>query len=219
MQTAVPKQYLSLQGRPIVLQTLDRICSCPQIRGVLVGIAPDDHYWPGLTVPPLGNFLGTFEGGSVRARTVLNGLAALSAYAGPTDWVIVHDAVRPCVRHADLEKLLGAARACPDGALLASPVADTVKRGDSDDRVQETVSRAGLWRALTPQMFSLEKLREALSDALGRGEEITDESAAMESMGARPVLVEGYPDNIKITHATDLVLADLFLKRQAEERG
>jgi 2-C-methyl-D-erythritol 4-phosphate cytidylyltransferase len=219
MQTGVPKQYLSLQGRPIILQTLDRICSYPEMRGVLVGIAPDDHYWPGLTIPPLSNFLGTFEGGTVRARTVLNGLAALSAYAGPTDWVMVHDAVRPCVRHADLEKLARAVRACTDGALLATPVADTVKRGDSNDHVQETVSRVGLWRALTPQMFSLKKLRDALSDALARGEEITDESAAMESVGAHPALVEGYPDNIKITHSTDLVLADLFLKRQAEERA
>jgi 2-C-methyl-D-erythritol 4-phosphate cytidylyltransferase len=218
MQTGVPKQYLSLRGRPIILQTLDRICSYPEMRGVLVGIAPDDHHWCDLTIPPLRNFLGTFEGGNVRARTVLNGLAALSAYAGPTDWVMVHDAVRPCVRHADLDKLAGAARACPDGALLATPVADTVKRGGSDDRIQETVSRAGLWRALTPQMFSLEKLRDALSDALDRGEEITDESAAMEAVGAHPALVEGYSDNIKITHPTDLLLADLFLRRQAEER-
>ena len=219
MRTGVPKQYLALLDRPIILQTLDRICSYPEMRGVLVGIAPDDRHWSDLTIPPLGNFLGTFEGGNVRARTVLNGLAALSAHARPTDWVMVHDAVRPCVRHADLDKLTRAAHACPDGAVLATPVADTVKRGDSHDHIQETVSRVGLWRALTPQMFSLEKLRDALNGALGRGEEITDESAAMEAVGAHPALVEGYPDNIKITHPTDLALADLFLRQQADERA
>ena len=219
MQSDVPKQYLPLLGRPVIFHTLDRLCSYSRVRGVFVGITPDDSHWAGLTVPQMTNFLGTFEGGAVRARTVLHGLAALAAHAQPNDWVMVHDAVRPCVRHADLEKLAAAAFGGADGALLATPVADTVKRSDTRGRVQETVLRAGLWRALTPQMFPIGILRDALNAALATDDDITDESAAMERIGARPTLVEGYPDNIKITHPADLALAELFLKQQAGERA
>ncbi|HEX9811619.1 MAG TPA: 2-C-methyl-D-erythritol 4-phosphate cytidylyltransferase [Burkholderiales bacterium] len=219
MQSGVPKQYLPLLGRPVILHTLERLCSYPRVRGVLVGIAPGDSHWSGLGADKVKNLLGTFDGGASRARTVLNGLAALSAHAQPEDWVMVHDAMRPCLRHADLDRLSHAAFACADGALLATPVADTVKRGDAHGRVCETVSRAGLWRALTPQMFPLGKLSDALSAALRRDEDVTDDSAAMERLGAHPMLVEGHADNIKITHPGDLALAELFLKRQANENA
>lgn len=189
------------------------------MRGVLVGIAPGDSLWATVGASKANNFLGVFDGGASRAQTVLNGLTALSEHAKPMDWVMVHDAVRPCVRHADLDKLSLAAFASTGGALLAAPVADTVKRGDAQGRVRETVSRAGLWRALTPQMFPLGKLSEALSAALARDEDITDDSAAMERVGARPILVEGHSDNIKITHPGDLALAELFLRRQADEHA
>jgi 2-C-methyl-D-erythritol 4-phosphate cytidylyltransferase len=218
MQSDVPKQYLPLLGRPVIVHALERLCDYSRVQGVLVGIAPGDRYWAGLTIGTPGKFLGIFEGGAVRAQTVLNGLAALSAYARPDDWVMVHDAVRPCLRRADLDRLATAAFGCADGALLAAAVADTIKRGDAQGRVQETVSRVGLWRALTPQMFPLGKLRDALKAALARNEDVTDDSVAMERIGARPVLVEGHPDNIKITHPSDLALAELFLKRQMDER-
>lgn len=218
MRTGVPKQYLSVLGRSVILHTLDRLCSYPRLRGVLVGLAVGDSFWALLTVPKFTNFLGSFVGGPVRAKTVLNGLAALAPYAREDDWVMVHDAVRPCVRHLDLERLVNAAFAQADGALLATPVADTVKRAGDDGRVRETVSRSGLWRALTPQMFPLRRLRDALNAALTRDEDVTDESAAMERLGARPTIVEGHPDNIKITQPTDLALAELVLKRQMEER-
>jgi 2-C-methyl-D-erythritol 4-phosphate cytidylyltransferase len=222
MQSGTPKQYLPLLGRPIILHTVTRLCGYAGFRGVLVGLAPGDDTWSGLvasTVQQLPKFLGTFDGGAVRAVTVSNGLAALASRAKDHDWVMVHDAVRPCVRHEDLEKLVVAVRACPDGALLATPVADTVKRAEVDGRVRETVSRTGLWRALTPQMFPYAKLRDALSAAIAGGEDITDESAAMERTGARPMIVEGHPDNIKITHPSDLALAELFLKQQADEHA
>lgn len=221
MQTGTPKQYLPLLGRPVVLHTLIRLCGYSRLNGVLVGLAPGDDTWPALVAPQLQNrnaFLGTFDGGAVRAKTVLNGLAALASHAREHDWVMVHDAVRPCVRPSDLEKLVAAAQDCPDGALLAAPVADTVKRADVHGRVSETVSRASLWRALTPQMFRFARLRDALNAVVASGEDVTDESAAMERTGARPAIVEGHPDNIKITHPSDLALAELFLKQQADER-
>ena len=212
-----PKQYLPILGRPVILHTLDRLCSYPRLRGLLVGLAPGDGFWPTLAVPKFERFIGTYKGGTVRAKTVLNGLTALSAHGKESDWVMVHDAVRPCVRHSDLDKLVAAAFGSVDGALLATPVADTVKRADNAGRVLETVSRAGLWRALTPQMFQLRKLRDALDAALAHSEDITDESTALERLGSRPVIVEGHPDNIKITHPSDLALAELFLRQQAGE--
>lgn len=215
MQAHLPKQYLPLLGRPVILHTLERLCGYPRMRGVVVGIAPDDAQWRTLFVGHLQKLLGTFEGGASRAQTVLNGLVALAARgARDDDWVMVHDAVRPCIRHADLDKLVAVANVSPDGALLAIPVTDTTKRADVEGRVEETVSRSGLWRALTPQMFRIKTLRLALEAMLAKKEDITDDSLAVERLGARPRLVEGSPDNIKITRPTDLMLAEIFLKQQ-----
>lgn len=219
MQSTTPKQYLPLCGRPIILQTLERLCGYPALRGVLVGIAPGDSYWPALAAPQTKKFLGVFLGGLVRAKTVLNGLAALEPHAKDMDWVMVHDAVRPCVRYSDLDRLVTAARSNPDGALLATRVADTVKRAADDGCVRETVSRADLWRALTPQMFSFKKLRDSLEAALQGEEDVTDDSAALERAGVRPTIVEGHADNIKITQPADLALAEFFLKRQLAEHS
>jgi len=216
MRADRPKQYLPLLGRPILLRTLERLGSYPALRGQLVGIAPDDVYWPTLSesIPKL---LGAFPGGAERADTVLNGLRALAKYAVPDDWVLVHDAARPCVRHADIDTLLAAVAGHTDGGLLALPVSDTVKRADRDGCVEETVSRAGLWRAQTPQVFRLGALTAALEGARRAGVEITDEASAMEWSGARPRLVPGHADNIKITLPEDLALAELYLR--AQERG
>ncbi|HEY8555694.1 MAG TPA: 2-C-methyl-D-erythritol 4-phosphate cytidylyltransferase [Burkholderiales bacterium] len=214
MQASVPKQYLPLLGRPVIAHTLERLCRYPGLRGIVVGIAPGDVHWRDVTVPGGEKIVGVYDGGASRAQTVMNGLAALAAHAHADDWVMVHDAVRPCVRQEDLDRLVEAALACTDGALLGAPVADTVKRADADGRVRQTVPRAGLWRALTPQMFPLDRLRQALAHALQQGGDVTDESAAMEAIGARPRLVEGRSDNIKITRPADLALAELFLRQQ-----
>lgn len=217
MQADVPKQYLPLLGRAVIVHTLGRLCGYAPVRGVLVGIAPDDRVWPTLDLARVGALLGAYAGGATRAQTVLSGLRALAPKARERDWVMVHDAVRPCVRHADLDKLVAAAQRSADGALLASPVADTLKRADAEARIVETVPRANLWRALTPQMFRLGQLGAALERALADGgEDITDEAAAIERAGGRPLVVEGHPDNIKITRPADLALAELFLKQQAE---
>ena len=211
-----PTPYVLLRGRPILLHTLDRLGSYPRLRGMMVGIATDDVYWPTLdaSAPKL---LGAYRGGVHRAQTVLNGLLALAPYAAPNDWVLVHDAARPCLRHADIDSLLAAVAGHADGGLLALPLSDTLKRANPNGTVAETVIRAGLWRALTPQVFPFAALRAALQAALRAGVEITDEASAMEYTGACPRLVLGHADNIKITLPGDLALAELYLREQEIE--
>lgn len=211
-----PKQYVALRGQPILLHTLDRLASYPRLRGILIGIAADDAYWPTLNVST-PKLIGTYVGGEQRAKTVLNGLQALARHAGPNDWVLVHDAARPCLRHSDIDRLLAAVDGHADGGLLALPLSDTLKRADHNGSVSETVIRTGLWRALTPQAFPIAALRTALDAALRAGIEITDEASAMEYTGARPRLVPGHADNIKITLPGDLALAELYLREQENE--
>ena len=216
MRAARPKQYLPLLGRAILQHTLERLGHYPRLRGMVVGIAADDAYWPTLATE-IPNLLITYVGGAERAQTVLNGLRALETYAAPDDWVLVHDAARPCVRHADIDSLLVAVAGHADGGLLALPLSDTIKRADHNGCVEDTVARAGLWRALTPQVFRLAALSDALESAMRAGVEITDEASAMEYSGARPRLVHGHADNIKITVPEDLALAELFLREQERE--
>lgn len=218
MQAPVPKQYLPLLGRPVILHTLERLCAHACIRGVFVGVAPNDHDWQKLTsdLKRLPKFLGTSAGGATRAHTVLNGLKVLAKHAKPDDWVMVHDAVRPCVRHGDIDKLISAVSAGAEGGLLAFVVSDTVKRADNAGRVLETVSREGLWRAATPQMFRIGKLVPALEQAMQAGKESTDEAFAIEATGEHPRVVACHTDNIKITLPEDLALAELYLKQQGK---
>lgn len=217
MQASQPKQYLPLLGRPVILHTLERLCRHPRIRGVLVGVSSQDRHWQTLTpmLAKLPKFLGKYPGAATRAQTVLNGLKELTKHAKPEDWVLVHDAVRPCVRQADIDKLMSAA-ADDRGALLALPISDTVKRVDNEGRVLETVARAGLWRAATPQMFRIETLTHALEKLMQDGGEITDEAFAMEAIGGHPRVVACHPDNIKITLPEDIALAELYLTQQGK---
>ena len=216
MQAPLPKQYLPLLARPVILHTLERLCTHPRVRGVMVGIADQDRHWQTL-IPMLANlskFLGKYSGGETRAHTVLNGLKALSKHARPEDWVLVHDAVRPCLRHADVDKLISVVGNGPEGGLLAFPVSDTVKRVDNEGRVVETIRREGLWRAATPQMFRIGILASALESAMKLGREITDEASAIEGAGRHPRVVACNADNIKVTLPEDLALAELYLKQQ-----
>ncbi len=216
MQTSLPKQYVPLFGRPLILHTLERLCAHPKVSGVMVGIASDDQWWATLAqdVSQLPKFLDTFVGGSERADTVNNGLKALTEHASPDDWVLVHDAARPCVRASDIDRLINEVSGHADGGLLALPIADTVKRTDDGRIVSETVSRTNLWRAQTPQLFPLARLSEALAQALATGDVVTDEAAAVERLGGRPRVVAGHADNIKITVDEDIALAELFMTRQ-----
>jgi 2-C-methyl-D-erythritol 4-phosphate cytidylyltransferase len=158
----------------------------------------------------------TARGGKERGDSVRNGLTALSGRAGPADWVLVHDAARPCVLRQDVDKLLDRVRTHTVGGLLAAPAADTLKRvgdekGNGGREILETVDRSSLWRALTPQMFRYRSLCQALDHAQEQGRSPTDEAQALEWMGARPLLVEGSTTNIKITSADDLVIAAALL--------
>jgi len=215
MGAAVPKQYLPLAGRSVLEHTLLRLASHPRIAGLMVVLDADDPCWPTLN-PVLPVPLHTAVGGAERYASVDNGLRALQPFTDARDWVLVHDAARPCLRHEDIDRLLARLDDHPVGGLLAAPVADTMKRSDANGEVIETVDRARLWRALTPQMFRIGALRAAIQAALSAGHPITDEASAIELSGARPQLVEGHPDNIKITHPADLALAELYLHRQEQ---
>ena len=153
-------------------------------------------------------------GGAERPESVLRLLDALAERVPEEEWVLVHDAVRPCVRSADIDRLIDCLADHPAGGLLGTPVRDTIKRADPAGRVEATVAREGLWHALTPQMFRLGALRQALAGALAAGVLVTDEAAAMEWAGWRPELVEGTADNLKITRPEDLALAAFYLARQ-----
>ena len=215
-----PKQYLPLHGKPILQHTLERLC-LSRIAGIVVCLAEDDAYWETVTLPRTVMRVG---GGVERCHSVLNGLQVLQQQAQPNDWVLVHDAARPCVRQADIEKLMSQLADHPVGGLLAVPVRDTMKRvsqtppnthsGEQGLEIVETVNREGLWHALTPQMFRLETLYHALQSVLKSGELVTDDAQAIERLGLRPILIEGHADNIKITHPQDLSLAKLFLQQQ-----
>jgi len=210
MQAEIPKQYLRISGKCILEHTLEVFCSHPGIAGVVVVLAASDDHWR--TLPGIGHAkVMMAPGGAERFNSVLNGLRYLHQYADDDDWVLVHDAVRPCLTHADIDHLVERLREHPVGGLLALPVRDTMKRANATGEVVETVSRSGLWHALTPQMFKLAMLERAIERAISESTLITDEAQAMELCGYRPQLVQGRAENIKITQRGDLPLAELFL--------
>jgi len=207
----IPKQYLALAGKPMLLRTIEALTAHPRIAGVMVAIAADDCHWQDVAgVKPVM----TTTGGEQRADSVLAGLQAVRGKARDDDFVLVHDAARPCVRVDDISRLIE--QGIPaGGALLAAPVRDTLKRSGPGHRVEATEPRDARWRALTPQMFRLGELIGALTSAIAEGTAITDEAMAMERAGHRPLLVEGSESNIKVTTPGDLALAEFILARQA----
>ncbi len=210
--TQLPKQYAPLLGRTVMEWALAPFVADPQCRGITVALAPEDARWPRLA-GRLPATVATVPGGAQRSASVLNGLRALGPMADERDWVLVHDAARPCLPAADLAQLLRELGAEETGGLLATRGADTLKFAPMGGAtaVARTVDRTGLWRALTPQMFRLGALRKALEAAHDAGRTPTDESQALEWVGARPLLVEGSAANIKVTTAQDLVVAAAIL--------
>lgn len=214
-----PKQYLPLAGKTVLQHSVQVLLQHPQISGAVVAVSESDPYWDEHPVDVPGKPLIHASGGDERCHSVLNGLNKLLQHAQADDWVLVHDAARPCLRSEDITLLLQTLRQDPVGGILAVPVNDTIKRSRGEDAnlIESTLDRRCLWQAQTPQMFRIQPLKQALEQALQQGYLVTDEASAMEFAGLSPRLVQGHADNIKITRPEDLALAQFFLLQR--ERG
>ncbi|MBI1731608.1 MAG: 2-C-methyl-D-erythritol 4-phosphate cytidylyltransferase [Gammaproteobacteria bacterium] len=210
-----PKQYLRIRGRSVLEHALRPFLGHPAIRGIVVALAEGDPWWEELPAE-VRKSVTVIDGGAERIHSVRNCLRHLLTVGDPDDWVLVHDAARPCLRREDLDLLLSKVASHAVGGILALPVRDTMKRADRCGDIAATVDRAGLWHALTPQMFRLRALDRALSAALAAGTPVTDEAQAMELAGTPGMLVQGHADNIKVTLNDDLAMAELLLSRRTE---
>ena len=216
MQAGIPKQYLRFQGASILEHTLNRLFSCPLLDGIVLVINQHDDYWHKLAYQSPGEML-LATGGAERIHSVLHGLDALAERLNDDALILVHDAVRPLVPVEDLHNVVQAASADTNGALLAVPVADTIKRNNGAGWVAETVARDDLWRALTPQVFEYSRLKAALNQAVQHHQLVSDDCAAMELSGYQPRLVAGKGSNIKITVPEDLLLAEQIWLHQRDQ--
>lgn len=213
MNASRPKQYLLVAGRPMLAHVLETFAMAPRIDHVYLVVNPEDAY-----IDEVMDSMERFKsritlvrvGGATRQGSVLNGLRAMAGSTSETDWVLVHDAARPGLDQALINRLVDNLQNDAVGGLLALPVVDTLKRSGPDNRAQTTVSREGLWAAQTPQMFRYALLRRALEQC----EQVTDEASAVEALGLQPKLVEGSARNLKITLPGDIALAEHFLKDQ-----
>jgi len=216
MAAEVPKQYLKLNGVPILEHTLRALLACPDLRGVVVVLDPTDRRAD--AIPSLSDpRVTTASGGAERADSVLAGLEAITAEAGVKDWVLVHDAARPCLSVTTLRALITSCLSEGIGGVMAQASVDTLKQVSDDNRVVETLDRKVIWRAQTPQMFKLTELTSALSSAIASEAAITDESMAMELAGYPVSILEGPSTNIKITVPADLEIAEIILRRLSRE--
>jgi 2-C-methyl-D-erythritol 4-phosphate cytidylyltransferase len=210
MGEPLPKQYLPLLGRPMIYHAIHTFCSHPAIASITVVLSSDDALWDTFDWSEFGTKLAVLRcGGATRAQSVTQGLRELRVNA--RDWVLVHDAARPGLDQALLDKLLDELADDAVGGLLAVPLADTLKRADDEQRAVNTEPREKLWQAQTPQMFRHAQLLDALEQA---GDQVTDEASAIEWLGLRPKLVESDNRNLKITYPRDLDLVRLILENR-----
>jgi 2-C-methyl-D-erythritol 4-phosphate cytidylyltransferase len=206
MGNELPKQYLDLAGRPMIWHALSTLSACADIKTVFVVLAPGDEYFSSYDWSHCaGKLAPLYCGGMTRAESVANGLLASELEAD--DWVLVHDAARPCLSGQLLSRMIAELRDDPVGGILAVPVADTLKRADAQQRIAHTEPREGLWQAQTPQMFRAGLLAEALA----RCNNVTDDASAIEALGLQPKLVASDSSNFKVTYPQDIVLAELSL--------
>lgn len=213
MQADRPKQYLPLNNITVIEQTLTRLLDVEQIAAVVVAISTDDPYWPELGISGHSRIL-TAAGGKERADSVLSALNAIADQADDNDWVLVHDAARPCITQSDIELLINNLKDHPVGGILALSSHDTLKSVDENLSIADTVDRSKIWRALTPQMFRYSALKHALQEAADKGWIMTDDASAMELQGKQVKIIAGRSDNIKITRPEDLALAQFYLEQQ-----
>ncbi|WP_455381029.1 2-C-methyl-D-erythritol 4-phosphate cytidylyltransferase [Acidihalobacter prosperus] len=215
MGGSIPKQYLCIGSYTILEHTLSRFVNRQDIAGIVVALSRDDPYWDKSCFykhPDIYRVTGGME----RPHSVLSALNKLMEIASPYDWVLVHDAARPCLRRSDLDGLIESLYGHDVGGILATPLKDTLKKSDSKSTITQTIDRDGLWLAQTPQMFRLAMLHGALGKALASQQIVTDEASAMELQGYKPLIIEGHSDNIKITRKEDLPIAE-FLLKQADQ--
>lgn len=210
MQSAMPKQYLLLEGKPVLRHVIEVFEGMDEIASVHIVLAPNDDYWVHHLVEGCRKTKAVHCGGLTRAESVLNGLKQLALEAGANDWVLVHDAARPGIDQSLVKRLLKESMSERVGAILALPLADTLKRADSQQQIETTLSRDGLWQAQTPQMFKLALLHDALLQSLDRHP--TDEAQAMEWLGYQPKLVVGDLKNMKITYMRDLQVVSALIQ-------
>ncbi len=215
MGADIPKQYLPLAGLTVLEHTLRKIAATPRVEGIMLSLSAADEWWPTLDVT-LDVPLRVVAGGAERVHSVFNAVAAITPELNDADWLLVHDAARPCVHVADIERLIETVRDHECGGILAAPARDTMKLAGDAGEIAETVDRSRLWHALTPQLFRAGLLHEALEAGLTHPERITDEASALELLGYSPLLVEGPMDNLKITRPEDLPLAEFYLQRELE---
>lgn len=221
MGAELPKQYLPLLGQPLIRHALAALCGAPVIDRVYVVLSVGDQEWDRHDWSGLGPKLTPlFVGGPSRADSVLNGLRAIAGEVAMDDWILVHDAARPCLAPWHIERLVHTLAGDEVGGLLAVPVADTLKRADSRGHALETVPRDSLWQAQTPQMFRYQMLRRALESANhgsanhGSARHVTDEASAIEAAGLHPRLVASDTTNLKVTFPLDLHLAEWILQHR-----
>ena len=205
----LPKQYIDLAGRPMIWHALSTLCACSNIKTVFVVLAPDDEYFARYDWSHCaGKLAPLYCGGATRSESVANGL--LASELEPDDWVLVHDAARPCLSAHLLTRMISELRNDTVGGILAVPVADTLKRADAQQRIAHTEPREGLWQAQTPQMFRAGLLAEALAHCSN----VTDEASAIEALGLQPKLVASDSSNFKVTYPQDIELAELLLQQR-----
>lgn len=209
-----PKQYLTLHGKTILEHTLERLLQLNAIAGIVVAIAAKDDFFSQLAISKNPR-IHTVIGGQERSNSVLNALHFLKDKVDQQSWVLVHDAARPCVSLASIQKLINAISDHAVGGILGIPVSDTLKQVVRSQHILTTQDRSALWQAQTPQIFRLALLHSALIQGLANSYSITDESSAIEMLGLQPLIVEGRADNIKITRPEDVALAEFILQQQA----
>ena len=218
MQSSIPKQYIKIGGCCMIEHSLTRLLAAEWITGIVVALAENDDYWQQLQLANNPR-ITTVVGGDERVDSVINALDSIQGQLQDDDFILVHDAARPCISNEDIEKLhqamLGADAA--SGVVLADKLTDTIKRDDGNSSVLKTVPRQGLWRALTPQIFPTDLLNKALKQTQSNvSPDITDEASAVELLGYSPRLIQGRSDNIKVTTDGDVHLATLILQSQRD---
>ncbi len=211
METAIPKQYLPISGKPMISYSIQTFFASPRIASIHLALSPEDYFWRNLELAANSRLQLHYTGGETRAQTVLNTLYAMKSQVDVDDWILVHDAARPGLTLALLDTLLDSLENDAVGGLLALPLADTLKQSNADDRVKTTIPRDGLWQAQTPQMFRYRLLTNALENFDGVP---TDEAQAIESLGFEPKLVTGSLRNMKVTYPQDMALMELFIQKE-----